>query len=153
MENNRHELVAEARRLGEPTSGDGWRRMLWKMADELEASLEAHDALLSLILKSAPQQDRQNSLGAEHIIKSIISQRDCAVAYCQAEYEKTRAYIRHIVKFDSMKDKKHGCSTPEYATFADAADKARSAFEVWRKISGLPHPVESAVAEGMVGNV
>lgn len=31
------ELIAEARRLGEPTSGDGWRRLLWQLGDRLDA--------------------------------------------------------------------------------------------------------------------
>lgn len=30
------ELIAEARRLGESSPGDGWRRLLWQMADHLE---------------------------------------------------------------------------------------------------------------------
>lgn len=31
------EAIAEARRLGDSTPGDGWRRLLWRMADLLES--------------------------------------------------------------------------------------------------------------------
>jgi hypothetical protein len=31
------EAVARARKLGDPTPGNGWRRLLWRMADLLES--------------------------------------------------------------------------------------------------------------------
>lgn len=33
----RAEAIAEARRLGNPSPGDGWRRLLWRLADLLES--------------------------------------------------------------------------------------------------------------------
>jgi hypothetical protein len=40
----RAEAVAEARRLGDPTRGDGWRRLLWRMADLIEGDSETKGA-------------------------------------------------------------------------------------------------------------
>ncbi len=34
---DRATAIAEARRLGDPSAGEGWRRLLWRMADLLEA--------------------------------------------------------------------------------------------------------------------
>lgn len=41
------DLVTEARRLGEPSSGDGWRRLLWQMADTIESLAHERDTLIA----------------------------------------------------------------------------------------------------------
>lgn len=33
----RDDAILEARRLGNPSPGDGWRRLLWRLADLLES--------------------------------------------------------------------------------------------------------------------
>jgi hypothetical protein len=33
---SRAEAISEARRIGDPSPGNGWRRLLWRMADLLE---------------------------------------------------------------------------------------------------------------------
>jgi chromosome segregation ATPase len=86
------DLIAEARRLGDPTSGDGWRRLLHGLAEALEQSQRsaADWEARANRLRCERHESQRSAADWEARANQMRCERDAICKFAQRERDETR---------------------------------------------------------------